>query len=158
MCQSGDCYFFIIAHRGKKERTNEICFHKRPVSDTLVWLCSDLPYSLKMEWVGRELRCLWDVHATWSDEKNGSQTNKNRRVPILYDKYLQKSNLAAAASGLFSFSDGILCGFPTFPQRERAIFVVLKSHEQEECVWSAKGLAPPGVWGYRGQSLGRNGR
>lgn len=53
-------------------------------------------------------------------------------VPILYDKYLHKSNLAAAVSGLFSSSVGILCGFPTFPQRERAIFVVLKSHEQEE--------------------------
>lgn len=63
-------------------------------------------------------------------------------VPILYDKYLHKSNLAAAISGLFSSSVGILCGFPTFPQRERAIFVVLESHEQEERVWSAKGLAP----------------
>lgn len=60
----------------------------------------------------------------------------------MYDKYLHKSNLAAAVSGLFSSSVGILCGFPTFPQRERAIFVVLKSHEREERVWSAKGLAP----------------
>lgn len=63
-------------------------------------------------------------------------------VPILYDKYLHKSNLAAAVSGLFSSSVSILCGFPTFPQREHAIFVVLESHEQEERVWSAKGLAP----------------
>lgn len=118
MCQSGDCYFFIIAQRGKKERTNELCFHKRPVSDTLVWLCSDVLYSLKMGWVERELRCLWDVHATWSDGKNVSQINKNRMVPILYDKYLRKSNLAADISGLFSSSVGVLCGFPTFPQRE----------------------------------------
>lgn len=61
-------------------------------------------------------------------------------VPILYDQYLHKSNLAAAISGLFSSSVGILCRIPTFPQRECAIFVVLKSHEQEEWGLWAKGL------------------
>lgn len=67
-------------------------------------------------------------------------------VPVLYDKYLHKSNLAAAVSGLFSSSVGILCGFPTLPQRECAIFAVLKSHEQEKRVPLAKGLAQV-FWG-----------
>lgn len=79
-------------------------------------------------------------------KKCGSQINKNRMVPILYDKYLHKSNLAAAVSRLFSSSIGIICKFPTFPQRDCAVFVVPKSHEQEKLVHLIKGPRPS-VWG-----------